>query len=98
MLWRRHTHWIEQSTGGESVKTMGQRATLEAEGESDQLEAELISVPEACRFLGVHRNTLYKLIREGEVPAFRLVKGGRWRFKRSDLVQWLEDCQARGAQ
>lgn len=79
-------------------QTMGQRATAEVGGEQSETERELISVPEACRFLGVHRNTLYKLIREGEVPAFRLVKGGRWRFKRSDLVQWLEDCQARGAQ
>ena len=30
---------------------------------------DIISVPEACKFLGVHRNTLYKLIRAGELPA-----------------------------
>lgn len=78
---------------------MGQSgyAVAETIGEEGISERELISVPEACQFLGVHRNTLYKLIREGELPAFRLVRGGRWRFKRSDLVQWLEDCQARGA-
>jgi excisionase family DNA binding protein len=65
--------------------------------EHDQGDPELMSVNDACRFLGVHRNTLYKLIREGELPAFRLVKGGRWRFRRADLAQWLEDCQARGS-
>ena len=53
------------------------------------------SVPEACRFLRVHRNSLYKLIRDGELPAFRLMQGGRWRFRKRDLEQWLEDCQAR---
>jgi excisionase family DNA binding protein len=58
----------------------------------------LLSVPTACRFLGVHRNTLYKLIREGQIPAFRLIRGGRWRFKKVDLEQWLEDRQGRGAQ
>ncbi len=67
------------------------------QGESVGTGSELISVPQACEFLGVHRNTLYKLIREGEVPAFRLVKGGRWKFKRNDLEQWVEDRQVRGA-
>lgn len=79
------------------VPSSAEAAVSQREGE-EQSERELISVAEACRFLGVHRNTLYKLIREGELPAFRLVKGGRWRFRRSDLAQWLEDCQARGAQ
>ena len=58
-------------------------------------EGQIISVVEASDFLGVHRNTLYKLIREGEIPAFRLIKGGRWKFRRNDLEQWLEDRKAR---
>ena len=57
--------------------------------------ADILSVPEACRFLRVHRNTLYKLIRDEELPAFRLMQGGRWRFRQRDLEQWLEDRQAR---
>jgi len=56
---------------------------------------EIMSVPEASNFLGVHKNTLYKLIRVGEIPAFRLMRGGRWKFRRSELEQWLEDRQAR---
>lgn len=55
---------------------------------------ELLSLPQASRVLGLHRNTLYKLIREGEIPAFRLTRGGRWRFKRGDLEEWLRDKQA----
>ena len=70
--------------------------------ESTEKEARpmpsLIGVPEACDFLGVHRNTLYKLIEGKEIPAFRLVKGGRWKFKREDLEQWVEDKQARANQ
>ena len=58
-------------------------------------ESSIISVPAACQFLGVHRNTLYKLIREGEIPAFKLINGGRWKFRKDDLAQWLEDRQAR---
>jgi excisionase family DNA binding protein len=58
---------------------------------------DILSVPEACRLLSVHRNTLYKLIRAGELPAFRLITGGHWRFRRTDLAEWLETRRARSA-
>jgi excisionase family DNA binding protein len=58
--------------------------------------SDIISVPEACDFLGVHRNTLYKLIQAGEIPAFRMMRGGRWKFRRTELEQWLEDKQTTG--
>jgi excisionase family DNA binding protein len=61
------------------------------------LSFEIMSVSQACTFLAVHRNTLYKLITEGEIPAFRLSKGGRWKFRRTDLEDWLADRQARSA-
>lgn len=64
--------------------------TKEEGGSSD-----IISVAEACKFLGVHRNTLYKLIQAREIPAFRMMTGGRWKFRRSELEQWLEDKQTR---
>ncbi len=56
---------------------------------------DVISAPEACELLRVHRNTLYRLIHEGEVPAFRLMSGGQWRFRRHELEQWIEDRQGR---
>jgi len=56
---------------------------------------EIMSVSQACTFLAIHRNTLYKLISEGEIPAFRLSKGGRWKFRRTDLEDWLNDRKAR---
>ena len=59
----------------------------------DAPTSDVIAVPEACRFLGVHRNTLYKLIRQGDLPAFKMSRGGRWRFRRNDLRDWLEDKQ-----
>jgi excisionase family DNA binding protein len=56
---------------------------------------DIIRMPEACRILGVHRNTLYRLIQAGEVPAFKMIVGGQWRFRRRELEQWLEDKQGR---
>lgn len=60
------------------------------------VEAEIISAPEACQILGIHRTTLYRLIEDRQVPAFRLSRGGRWRFNRKELREWLNDRQARG--
>ena len=68
---------------------------LEPLGAGDAATSDIISVPEACRFLGVHRNTLYKLIQAGELPAFRMMRGGRWKFRKGELEQWLEDKQSR---
>lgn len=62
-----------------------------------QDESDIISVGDACRFLGIHRNTLYKLIQAEQIPAFRITKGGRWKFRKSDLEQWVEDRQVKGA-
>ena len=64
-------------------------------GEIEQ-PSDIISIVEASRFLGVHRNTLYKLIQAEEIPAFRLTAGGPWKFRQRDLNQWLEDRQERG--
>ena len=60
-----------------------------------KVSSDIISVPEACKFLGVHRNTIYKLIQAGEIPAFRMMTGGRWKFRKSELEQWLEDKQSK---
>ena len=68
---------------------------IEIKSESRGSASDIISVPEACDFLGVHRNTLYKLIQAKEVPAFRMIQGGRWKFRKNDLEQWLEDKQMR---
>ena len=75
---------------GSNAVPLPEAAPAVANGASD-----ILSLPEACVFLRVHRNTLYKLISDGELPAFRLTQGGRWRFRKRDLEQWLEDCQAR---
>ena len=74
----------------------GSNAAPKLSVEEGHPASDIISVPEACDFLGVHRNTLYKLIQAGEIPAFRMIRGGRWKFRRGELEQWLEDKQTTG--
>lgn len=77
------------------VGNTAEKSRNQSRSSGEKHSSDLISLQEACRFLGVHRNTLYKLIQEGEIPAFRMVTGGRWKFRRKELEQWLEDKQAR---
>jgi excisionase family DNA binding protein len=48
---------------------------------------EVLTVDEAAAFLRISRSVLYELIGRGEVP-YRKV-GGKYRFSRERLVQWL---------
>lgn len=68
--------------------------TIEVSKDGRGASSDIISVPDACKFLGVHRNTLYKLIQAKEIPAFRMIRGGRWKFRKTELEQWLEDKQS----
>jgi len=42
--------------------------------------------------LKVDPRTIYRLIKSGELPAVRI--GRRWRFRRSDLDDWIERQRA----
>jgi excisionase family DNA binding protein len=46
-----------------------------------------MTLQEAAKYLGIHQVTLYRLIRESDIPAIRL--RGQWRFKKDHLDAWL---------
>jgi len=51
-------------------------------------EQKIMTLREVAGYLGLHAMTVYKLTREGRVPAAKI--GGQWRFKRDVLDGWLE--------
>lgn len=51
-------------------------------------KAQIMTLREVAQYLGLHVMTVYKLTREGRVPAAKI--GGQWRFKRDVLDDWLE--------
>lgn len=46
---------------------------------------EWLSVEDACALLGISRNTLKKLIREGRVPAYTIEGVVGYKLKRSEV-------------
>jgi len=56
---------------------------------------QIMTLREVAKYLGLHIMTVYKLTREGRVPAAKI--GGQWRFKRDVLDEWLESQMHRHA-
>ena len=56
---------------------------------------QIMTLQEVAQYLGLHVMTVYKLTREGRVPAAKI--GGQWRFKRDVLDEWLETQMHRHA-
>ncbi len=54
---------------------------------------EILTGQEAMGLLKISRSTLWKLTKENEIPAYRVGNGktSNLRYKRSELLEWLEN-------
>ena len=50
---------------------------------------EVLTMKEICDLLQVHKSTVYKLVRRGSIPGFRV--GSDWRFRRDVIERWLSE-------
>ncbi len=49
---------------------------------------EILTLEQVADYLKVTPRTVYSLVREGKLPAFKL--GGVWRFRWSELQSWID--------
>jgi len=52
-------------------------------------KARILTVSELSEYLHIHRTTIYRLLREGKLPGFRL--GSDWRISVDAIEQWQRD-------
>ena len=52
-------------------------------------DIRLLTLSEAASLLQVSTRTLQRMIRKGELPAFKV--GGQWRLREAQLKQWVEN-------
>jgi len=50
---------------------------------------QILNVSELSEYLRVHKTTIYRLLREGKLPGFRI--GGDWRFSVDAIERWQRD-------
>ena len=55
----------------------------------ENIEKDIISTDEACKLLGMTRQTLYKLSEKGEIPGRKI--GSRYRFIKSELLDYINN-------
>ncbi len=48
------------------------------------MEEEILNLDDACSFMGIKRRTMYKLLKDGTIPAVKI--GGQWRFSREVIM------------
>jgi excisionase family DNA binding protein len=51
------------------------------------IDNEILTVKEVSVMLRVNPSTVYRLVREGGIPAFRV--GSEWRFRKDQVVHWI---------
>lgn len=49
---------------------------------------EILTLPEVAALLKIAEKTVYTMSQRAEIPAFKV--RGQWRFKRSDIDDWIE--------
>jgi excisionase family DNA binding protein len=52
-------------------------------------DPEVLTVKEVCKLLQLHQSTVYKLIKEGKIPVFRI--GSDWRFRTDLIMRWMDE-------
>jgi excisionase family DNA binding protein len=52
-------------------------------------QEQLLSVAQVAEYLNVDKFTIYRLVTDGQIPAFKV--GNQWRFKKKLIEQWLRD-------
>ena len=60
----------------------------------DAMTSRVMTVPEVAEFLKVHRTTIYRMVRKGQIPSFKI--GNNYRFDRDAIEKWMIDRQVNG--
>jgi excisionase family DNA binding protein len=53
----------------------------------DNTNSAVLTIEEAAELLKIPRSSVYKLARQGKIPAQKV--GRHWRFHRATLLKWI---------
>ena len=51
-------------------------------------DTDIMTVREVAEYLKVNERTIYRLVANGGIPAFKV--GGSWRFRKAEINRWTE--------
>lgn len=50
---------------------------------------EIMTIKQVAEYLKVSPRTIYKLVKDGTIPTFKIMN--MWRFERSKIDQWINE-------
>lgn len=53
--------------------------------------SNIMCVPDVAAYLHVHRSTIYRMLKRGQIPAFRV--GSDWRFNLESIDRWRASAE-----
>lgn len=74
-----------------AVEVRELRAQLTSERGNQKSNTRFIGLAEACEILGKAKSTVYRLAKEGLVPAYKVPGEKEWRFIESELVEHVKE-------
>lgn len=54
---------------------------------------QVMTVKDVADYLDVHPMTIYKYVKDGCIPAFKI--GDSWRIRRDSIQKWIKDSEKR---
>ena len=54
-----------------------------------QIMNEIMTIKQVAEYLKVSPRSIYKLVKDGAIPTFRIMN--MWRFERSKIDQWINE-------
>lgn len=50
---------------------------------------KVLTIKDVAEYLSVHPMTIYKYVKEGRIPAFKI--GVNWRIREDSIQKWIEE-------
>ncbi len=60
-----------------------------------EIQTDIMTIREVADYLKLTEKTAYRPVAEGKIPGFKV--GGSWRFRRSEIEDWIEGAMNRKA-
>ncbi len=57
----------------------------------DERRPRVMTIDEVAKYLRIHKSTIYRMVRQGLIPASKV--GNRWRFRKDVIDQWLSEME-----
>ena len=52
---------------------------------------EIMTLEETAKYLKIGKSTLYKMARDGKIPAVKIAK--QWRFRKYEIDKWWQEIR-----